>query len=342
MNYSAILLNDLENVIGDTAIPWEQLQGHSILVTGATGMIGRGCVRVLGLLNKSHNYNMKIYAMGRNLEKGAELAQMPDVQFIQADIKDPFDIKEKIDYVIHCAAVTKSSEMLSNPVGVIETELAGSKNALEFARLNACKGFLYTSSMESYGVLDLPDVKEENQGYIDITNPRSSYPMCKRMIESLCTCYWFQYKVPTKIVRLGMVFGAGEEFFNDKRVWAQFTNCAFKKNPIVLHTEGKSLRSFTYLSDALKGIFLTLLSSSGGEIYNIATHSCEIREFAENVANKYKLKVEIAPPENIKQLGYAKEYKLPLNSDKIRALGWKPQITKVEDMVERVICEAMI
>jgi Nucleoside-diphosphate-sugar epimerases len=337
MNNSTILLNDLESVIYDNAIPWETLQNSNVLITGATGMIGRGCVNVLGLLNKACGYNIKIYALGRNLEKGKELAQISGVQFMQADIKNALEIEGAIDYIIHCAAVTKSSEMLSNPVGVIETELSGSKNMLEFARAKNCKSFLYTSSMESYGLLDLSDVTETDQGYIDLTNPRSSYPMCKRMTESLCNCYWSQYHLQTNIVRLGMVFGAGEEFANDNRVWAQFAQRVFKQEPIILHTEGKSLRSFTYLSDALKGIFLVLLLSPGGETYNIATHSCEIRAFAENLADKYELKVEITPPKNIAQLGYAKEYKLPLNSEKIKALGWKPQIARVEDMVARVI-----
>lgn len=339
MNYSAILSEDIVSIINDDTIAWQKLQNSSVLITGATGMIGRTCVRALGALNSQQHYNIKIYALGRNAEKGKALEQIQGVTFIQADIKDDLEIQGKFDYVIHCAAITQSSEMLSNPVGLMETELFGSKNILNLALANQVKGFVYTSSMESYGILDSSDVKEIDQGYIDMNNPRNSYPMCKRMIETLCNCYWSQYQLPTKIVRLGMVFGAGEDFKNDNRVWAQFTKCAYENKPISLHTTGESLRSFVYLSDAIRGIFLVLLSSVCGETYNIAACSHKIKDFAQNIANKFNLDIKINPPTNLEKLGYVSEFKLALNVDKLLSLGWKPQITQIENMVERVIDE---
>jgi len=339
MDYSTILSEDIASVINDNSITWKNLKDRCVLITGATGMIGRACVRILGELNKQKHYNIKIYALGRNTEKGKTLEQIQGVTFVAQNIKDDFNILEKVDYIIHCAAVTQSSEMLSNPVGLIETEIFGSKNVLDFAHSNNVKGFVYTSSMESYGILDSIDVKETDQGYIDLSNPRNSYPMCKRMIETLCNCYWSQYQLPTKIVRLGMVFGAGEDFQKDNRVWAQFTKCACEKKSILLHTTGESLRSFVYLSDAIRGIFLILLSATAGETYNIATCSYKINEFAQNIANKFNLEVYINPPANLEKLGYVSEFKLPLNAEKLLHLGWKPQITQIENMVERVVNE---
>jgi len=339
MKYSKILLEDINDVLHDKSIPWEKFKDSSVLITGATGMIGRGCVRILAQLNFEKNYNIQIYAMGRNPEKGRRLEVLQGVKFIQADISNPLEIEFPVEYIIHCAAITKSSEMVSNPIGVIETEILGSKNILEIALKNKVKGFLYASSMESYGLLDLSEVKEADQGYIDLTSPRSSYPMCKRMVELLCNCYYAQHQLRTKVVRLGMVFGAGENFMNDNRIWAQFARCIINNEPIELHTTGHSTTSFTYLPDALKGIFLTLLSNSCGEVYNVAASSYMIKEFAECIADNFNLQLKMNVPDDIEKLGYAKEFQLALNSDKLKALGWNPQIIKVEEMIRRVIEE---
>jgi nucleoside-diphosphate-sugar epimerase len=331
-NYSQTVLEDLQSLISDAAIPWEKLRGCTVLITGATGMIGRACARVLSLLG-----GIQILALGRNEAKGAELEQLPNVRFIKHDITEPLNIEETIDYIIHCAAVTKSTEMVANPVGVIDTELLGAKNMLELALQKGVKGFLYSSSMESYGILDLPTVKETDQGYIDLTNPRSSYPMSKRMVELLCNCYHSQYGLNTDIVRLGMTFGAGEDFQHDNRVWAQFARRAAANMPIILHTEGTSVRAFNYLSDALRGMFLVLLTAPKGEIYNIAAIFCCIREFAESVAEEFGLEVKIEPPPDVGKLGYISEYKLPLDSGKVQGLGWCPINTSIVQIFNRLI-----
>jgi nucleoside-diphosphate-sugar epimerase len=190
--------------------------------------------------------------------------------------------------------------------------------------------------MESYGTLDLPSVTETDQGYIDITSPRSSYPMSKRMVELLCNCYHLQYGLKTNVVRLSMTFGAGEDFQNDNRVWAQFARSAISGENIILHTEGKSVTSVCYLPDVLRGIFLVLLNAPKGEVYNIASTHCSIREFAESVAEKFGLAVKIEIPADAVKLGYANEFRLPINSAKVQKLGWLPQVAKVDDMIEKL------
>lgn len=337
MNYSKILSEDIESVTKDQTICWERLRDSSVLITGATGMIGRACARVLGKLNDDEKLNVVAYALGRNAKIGKELEQINGVTFLQVDLRETLEIRQPIDYVIHCAAVTKSAEMLADPVGLIETELSGSKNILELARMNSVRGFVYISSMEEYGLLDLPKVKESDQGYVDITKPRSSYPMCKRMVETMCNCYFNQYRLPTKIARLGMICGAGEDFTRDKRVWAQFAKCAYERKPIILHTEGGSLSSFAYLADASRAIFMMLLSDISGETYNVATCSCTIKEFAQKIGNKFGVEVKVQPPENVAKLGYASDFRMRLDTSKLKMLGWKPRVDTIEDMIGRII-----
>ena len=334
---SKIFAEDIQGIIADRSIDWEKLRGSSVLVTGATGAIGRGIVSTLGELNRANGFGVNIYAVGRNLEKGRELEQVSGVKFIAADIREKLDIPYQIEYIIHCAAVTESAKMVSDPVGLIDTEVQGGKNILELAREKNIKGMVYTSSMEVYGTLDLPEVRESDLGYLDLTAPRSSYPQSKRMFETMCNCYHSQYGLPVNIARLGMTFGAGADFMNDKRVWAMFARCAVNGSPIVLKTTGESLSSIVYTADAIRGILLVLLNDTRGETYNIASARLKIRELAEKVAKRFSLKVIIDLPDDARKTGFAGDFKWPLNTDKIKSIGWIPEVPDVEDMFLRTI-----
>ena len=329
----SIFEEDINSIISDPMISWERFRKCRVLVTGATGAIGKNIINVLGELNKTKKIGIEIYALGRNIEKGNVLEQICGVKFIAVDIRANFDLPS-VDYLIHCAAVTESAKMAEEPVEVINIELQGGKNILEFARASKIKGMVYTSSMEVYGILDLPEVYEKDLGYIDLKNPRNSYPQSKRMMESMCNCYYSQYDVPVNITRLGMTFGAGMDYMNDKRIWAQFARCAKNGFPIVLRTTGESLTSSVYISDAIRGIFLALLDEKHGETYNVASVNLKIKDFADCIARKFELEMKISPTNTGK---YASEFKLPLNSDKIRSIGWKPVVTQIEDMFERML-----
>jgi dTDP-glucose 4,6-dehydratase len=330
---------DLEKIIFDSSIPWEKLLGSTILVTGATGSIGKAVVSVLGELNRINRSGINIIAAGRDLAKGRAMENIDGVRFIAFDIRERFNVPCQIDYIFHCAAVTESVKMVSDPIGVIETELYGGKNILEFAVKNNVKGMVYTSSMEVYGRIDLESVGEGDMGYLDLTNPRCSYPQAKRMMEALCNSYFYQYELPVNIVRLGMTFGAGMDYSQDKRVWAQFARCVHSASPIVLHTPGKTLRSFVYITDALSGMFLVLLGPKYGETYNVASVCITIKEMADRVANRFGLKVILDPPANIDKMGYAGDFNLPLNSGKLKNIGWKPFVTEIEEMFARTIAD---
>lgn len=331
-----IIREDIIAIIADKKIQWDRLRGASVLVTGATGTIGGFVVRLLAELNNLYGYDIDIIAVGRNLDKGAELKRRNGkIRFLMHDLREPFTLSERLDYIYHCAAVTTSVQMVARPVDVIETEVLGAHNILELARGNGCKGVVYTSSMEMYGQLDKEHIVETDLGFLDLTNPRSCYPQTKRMIETLCNAYTAQYELPIKIARLGMTFGAGCQL-GDSRIYAQFARAILNGEDIVLHTEGKSVSSFLYLADAVKALTLLLLSDSLGT-YNVAMDYMSIRAFADKIAAAYERKAIIQAPENISKLGYAGDSRLALITSKIRALGWMPAVQDVETIFKRYV-----
>jgi nucleoside-diphosphate-sugar epimerase len=168
-----------------------------VLVTGATGLVGGVLARVLSAANTELNLDMRLVAHGRDREKCAAFVRKYGIEFIGGDIREPLladGVAGRLDYIVHCAAITKSSEMAAKPVDVIATAADGTKNMLELARKQHCRNFLFLSSMEVYGQTDLREVSEDDLGYLDLSNPRSSYPENKRFCEMLCVAHAVQYR----------------------------------------------------------------------------------------------------------------------------------------------------
>lgn len=341
---SKVFLDDMDQIVSDSNIPWEELRGSTALITGATGAIGSVLVRTLLAANETYGLGVRVIAVGRNKEKATLPAGINDSEFIEQDLCNPITVPGNVDYIFHCAAVTKSSEMAANPVGVIETSLQGTGNVLTLARDKGVKSMVYLSSMEVYGITDPSKslITEYDLGYIDLNKPRSCYPESKRMCESMCCCWFAQYGVPVKTARLAQTFGAGTPE-DDTRIFAQFARSVIAKNNIVLHTDGHTIGNYCYLSDSVRGLFLLLLKGKNGETYNIVNPdaSMTIREMAELVADKLydeKAAVIVDKPPNIEKLGYAPDTTMRLSAAKIEKLGWKPGYG-LEEMYRRMILD---
>ena len=308
------------------------MKNVSVLITGATGLIGTALVHAFAAASRTHGLSLRIIAHGRNTLRGAELHRDCGAEFISGDIREPIPqniLPAAIDYIFHCAAITKSVDMVAKPVDVITTAVDGTRNILELAKLKHCRSLVYLSSMEIYGQTDLAEVTETDLGYLDLSNLRSSYPESKRLCEALCLAYATQYKVPVKIARLAQTFGAGCPL-DDTRVFAQFARSAISGTNIELHTEGKSKGNYCYTSDTIHALLVILLNGKDGESYNVANPktSTTIREMAEILAREVcggKIKVVVNIPEDIEKRGYAPDADYSLNVDKLKTLGWKPQ-----------------
>jgi len=333
----SILQEDLEYL--SEHFDFSSFYRSSILITGATGLIGSQLVKLFLCLNRKNNAEIKIYAYIRDNNKAKIIysAVYDRIIFIIGDIKISPQIDSPFDYIIHCASETASRTFIEKPVETIDTAYTGTRTMLELALSKNVKGFVYLSSMEVFGITDSRELKENDYGYIDILNLRSSYSESKRMCECLCAGYAAEYNVPVKIARLVQVVGTGIDY-NDTRVPAHFARSVMENRDIILKTEGKTRRPIIYTRDAISGICTVLLKGNSGEAYSVANKVtiATILETAEMITkNITNNNIKVIPGKDI-PTEYVPNINLNLNLDRINSLGWKAEVG-LEEAYRRMI-----
>lgn len=334
---NSILKEDILSVVNDPGIPWDKLDGKTVFVTGASGLIGSLLVKSLLLPDA----NVHVVAMARNAEKAERVfSDVPNkdrLEIYRGDVNDKISYKGDVSYIVHGASITSSKMMVERPIDVIKTSVEGSVNILEFARKKGAEGMVYLSSMEVYGAPETDEKIDENcYRYLDHLNVRSSYPESKKLAETLCVSYAKQYGLPVNIARLTQTFGAGADF-EDNRAFADFARNAFLGRNIILHTKGETKRCYLYTADAVRAILYIMLKGVPGEAYNAANENtyCTICEMAQTAAALGQgCRVEIKEAE-ISAFGYAPTLKMNLSAEKLRGLGWEAKYD-LRDMFSRM------
>ena len=319
----------------------EHIQGKSILVTGAAGLVGSSLVENLLEQNSVQAVPSTVYALGRNLTKlrqrFSNCCDEKHLRFVEADVSRNIpDID--VDYIVHAASPAHPLAYAQTPVEVMQANLLGTISALELARRKQAR-FLFLSSGEIYGVSDNPNCafSEKEYGYIDILNSRSCYPESKRAAETLCASYHEQYGVDVVVARLCHVYGPAITETNS-RADAQFLRDAMCGKDIVMKSRGEQVRSFCYVRDAVAALLCILIKGKSGEAYNVANRKsiASVRQYAETLAEICNVHVIYSIPSEVETKGYSKVMRAVLNAEKIEQLGWVPQYdlrSGLQDMV---------
>ena len=326
-----IFMEDLTELQKNASIPWQELHGKTVFITGATGLIGYTLTCALLHYELCHGTGLQVIALVRDLANAQKKfhRQLEDhcrLQFVNGTVEELPAISKEIDYIIHCACPTNSSYFVKYPVDTVRTIVSGTQNILELARVKAVKGMVFLSSMEVYGQVPVRDrLSEADLGLIDLASPRSSYPEGKRLAENLCCCYASQFHVPVSVARLAQTFGPGVAF-EDGRVFAYMVRCARQGEDIRLHTNGAKENMYLYTADAVSAILLLLLRGEGGAAYNIANEDtyCSVKGMADLVAQTLSGgRIQVLTNVGGDSSMYRPEGYLNLDTSKLKNLGWK-------------------
>jgi len=326
------------------SIPLEKLDGKTVLVTGATGLIGRMLVKGLEFLNETKGMSVRILALARNREKAEQIllddGVTGNICVVKGDVTSEICIEEPVDYIIHTASITASRSFIEYPVEVAVTSIYGTKNILELAREKNAASMVYLSSMEVYGFTEEEDLlTEQTMKYLDPLAVRSCYPGSKRMCETFCAAYASEYQVPVKIIRLAQTFGYGVGR-DETRVFAEFARCAVNRQNIVLQTTGESKRMYLDTADAVTAVLTVLLKGENGRAYNAADKDtyCSVREMAQMAAEEIaegEISVICMADRNAAEK-FPPSHKLLLDTTEIERLGWKPT-AGLKEMFKRLL-----
>ncbi len=319
--------DDLKEII-NADLPWEKLAGKSLMVSGATGMIGKHLIDAILAKNNIDGLNCKIIALGRNAKKAQNrfsgYFERDDFEFVECDINKEI-VHDKADFVIHLASATHPKQYASEPISTITSNIIGLNNLLDFAAKSHSERFIFASSVEIYGENrgDVEKFDEKYLGFIDCNTLRAGYPEGKRAGEALCQAYRAQYGLQIVVPRLARVFGP-TMLLDDSKASSQFIKNAVKGEDIVLKSDGQQNYSYLYVTDAVLGILICLLVGEDGEAYNIADEKFDItlRELATKLATIAGSKVIFDLPDADEQRGFSKATKALLDSSKINSLGF--------------------
>lgn len=313
----------------ESIVAVERLYHKSILITGATGLIGSFAADLLLYANREADAQIEIYLLSRDerrlRERFASSLQESRLHFIVQDVVDPLGLDVPVDYIIHAAGDGFPAAFREHPVETMTPALFGTYQLLQYAREHALQKFLYVSSGEVYGKALAAEhaFTEHDCGYLDSMSVRSCYPEAKRCAETLCVSFKQQYHVPALTVRPSHVYGACTSV-RDNRATVQFLNDAAAGKDIVLHSAGRQLRSYTYVADCVSGIFTVLLNGTAGEAYNIANAASRvtIAEFAGILADKAGVGCIIRVPEENELKEHTPIEYAVLDASKLERLGW--------------------
>lgn len=317
--------------IADNIPDHDVLRGKTILVTGATGLICSAVCDLLFSMNREMDMQMKIILAGRSRERIAGkfpfCTEGADYTFVEFDSSSPGLLEEAdFDLAVYGASYGDPKSIAEDPTGIIYSNVIGLDAVLKRAIHTGGK-VLFISSSEIYGRKNEASAYGEGDyGYIDILNPRASYPNAKRLGETLCAAYSQQYGVETVIARPGHIYGP-HITGADSRASAQFSRKAAAGEAIVLKSAGLQMRSYVYDLDCASAILTMLTRGQNNEAYNISNPESvvTIRSLAEEFAAAGDVDLVSEVPTESEAKSYNLMSRSDLNADKLLVLGWKPQ-----------------
>ena len=340
-----IVTEDLEAITA-AALPWDELAGCTVLVTGAAGFLPAYMVETLLFLNeKRPAQKTRVLALvrheGRARARFAAHEGRSDLKLIVGDVSGPVEISEPVHYIVHAASQASPKYYKSDPVGTLSANVAGTQRLLEMARERDARGFLFFSSGEVYGRISDAQVptREDDYGPVDPMDVRSCYGESKRMGETMCVAWHAQYGVPARVARPFHTYGPGMSL-DDGRVFADFVADIVAGRDIVMKSDGRATRAFCYLADATAGFFTVLLKGASGEAYNVGNDKAEVSilDLAHRLVALFPEKDLRVVQQPVPTDGYLQS-KISRGCPEIsraRALGWEPATT-VEDGFKRTV-----
>lgn len=306
------------------------LSGKTVLITGCTGLICSAVVDVLIRWNETHKRKINILAAGRS-ESKVTARFSPYISeawftFVPFDASSTENkLSNPCDYIIHGASNASPNKIVREPVETMMSNFLGMKYLLDYAKEKGTKRVLYISTSEVYGRKEHNNPsKNDEYGWIDLLNPRSSYSIGKSAAETLCASYYDEYGVDSVITRPGHIYGP-TAMESDNRVSSTWAYSVARGDNIIMKSDGKQIRSYCYCLDSASAILKVLVKGEPIHAYNISNPDSiiNIRRMAEILVKSAGVELKMEKPTEAEKKGFNPMNNSSLDSTELLNLGWK-------------------
>ena len=249
-----------------------------ILVAGGAGFIGAALSKKL--LELGHTVLCVDSLQTGSAQAVDRLCKFKGFTFLQQDIAQPMNTSQvgSVEQIYNLACPASPRKYQQDPVKTIETNVIGTRNLLELARLT-CSRFLLASTSEVYGSPQQKPQREDYWGNVNTIGPRSCYDEGKRCAEALTHAYQTQHQVETRIARIFNTYGPGMQR-DDGRVVSNFITRIQDGIPIEIYGDGLQTRCFCFVDDMVEAL-ITLMASNCSTPVNLGdNHEISVAELA--------------------------------------------------------------
>jgi dTDP-glucose 4,6-dehydratase len=299
------------------------------VVSGGAGFLGSHLCDYL--LEKGHRVICVDNLDTGSLQNIEHLHNSDEFLFVNHDVTAPFFIDERIDFVFHLASPASPIDYLRLPLHTLKVGSYGTHNMLGLAKFKRAR-FLIASTSEVYGDPQVHPQPETYWGHVNPIGPRGVYDEAKRYAEALTMAYHRQQGVDTCIARIFNTYGPRMRP-HDGRAIPTFVRQALENKPLTVFGDGSQTRSFCYVDDEIRGLYL--LATSGEHLpVNIGNpHEMTLLELAEAVirvtGSKSEIVFEALPVDD-------PQVRQPDITRAQQVLGWEPEV-ELDEGLKRLL-----
>jgi dTDP-glucose 4,6-dehydratase len=295
-----------------------------LLVCGGAGFIGSNFVRV-----RLRDHGDDVVVLDKLTYAGREenLTGL-DVGFVHAGIEDAGAVATAIagvDAIVNFAAETHVDRSISEPDAFVQTHAVGTWVLLEAARAASVR-YLQVSTDEVYGSIEEGSFTESSP-----LAPSSPYSATKAGADLLVSSYFHTYGLQAVICRGSNNYGPYQ--YPEKLIPLMILN-ALHGDRLPVYGDGLQVRNWLYVEDFARGIGHVLEHGAPGQAYNVGgPDECPNIEVVKRIieltgADDGLLEYVTDRP------GHDRRYSL--GSEKVRALGWEPQMDFADGLEQTV------
>ncbi len=266
------------------------LKGKTVLVTGSDGFIGSHLVEALC----ERGCQVKAFVYYNSFNQWGWLDTLPksllnQIEIITGDVRDPFLVNQAVqscDVIMHLAALIAIPYSYAAPQHYIETNINGTLNILQAARVHNIEKIIHTSTSEVYGTAQYVPIDEQHplQG-------QSPYSASKIGADQIAWSFYSSFDMPVAIMRPFNTFGprqSARAFI--PTVISQIANKQTQIKLGALHPT----RDFNFVNDTVNG-FIAMAESDKviGEVVNFGSGmDIAVGEVAKMIAETMQTHVE--------------------------------------------------